>query len=299
MKTLTHSGRTARLIPTLMLLAAGSALAGEEIDQRLAASARGSVEIGNVAGSVAVRGTQSKEVHVTGDISEEARLEFSVEGDHTIVKVVLPKHSMHSGSSDISVEIPADSALTVSTVSADTTVEDVRGSLDLQTVSGNIETQVFDADAKLRTVSGDISARGSGGNAVLNLVTVSGNADVKNAGGEANVQSVSGDLNVHLGHVARSRLRTTSGDVTLHGELTKDARVEGETVSGDVNFYLAGTPDGDFDLATATGEITNCFGPEPVEHKYGPGMELKFRQGSSAASLRARTLSGDISLCKD
>src|SRR5258705_8991905 len=209
---------------------------------------------------------------------------------------------MHSGSSDIAVEIPTGSALTVSTVSADTSVEDVRGALDLQTVSGNIETQTYNESAKLRLVRGDIAARGNGGNggnAGLPLVTVRGNADVKNAGGETNVQSVSGNLNLHQNRVARSRLRTTSGDITLHGELAKDARVEGESVSGDVNFYLAGTRDGDYDLATATGDITNCFGPEPVEHKYGPGMELKFRQGSSTATLRARTLSGDISLCKD
>jgi DUF4097 and DUF4098 domain-containing protein YvlB len=299
MRTLIPAGRRARLIPALMLLAAGSAFAGEEVDQRLAAAARGTVEIGNVAGTVTVLGTQKNEVHVSGDISEDARLDFSVDGEHTVVKVVLPKHSMHGGSSDISVEVPAGSALTVSTVSADATVEGVRGSLDLQTVSGNIETQSYDEDAKLRSVSGDISVRGNGGSAVLNLVTVSGNAEVKNAGGETNVQSVSGDLNLHLNSVARSRLRTTSGTVTLYGELTKDARVEGESVSGDVNFYLAGTRDGDYDLATATGEISNCFGPEPVEHKYGPGMELKFRQGSSDATLRARTLSGDISLCKD
>jgi DUF4097 and DUF4098 domain-containing protein YvlB len=299
MRTLIPAGRRARLIPALMLLAAGSAFAGEEIDQRQAASARGSVEIGNVAGSVTVRGTQRNEVHVSGDISVDARLEFSVDGEHTVVKVVLPKHSVHGGSSDISVEIPAGSALTVSTVSADVSVEDARGSLDLQTVSGNIGTQSYDEDAKLRSVSGDISVRGTGGNAVLNLVTVSGNTDVKNAGGETNVQSVSGDLNLHLRSVARSRLRTTSGNITLYGELTKDAHVEGETVSGDVNFYLAGTRDGDYDLATASGDITNCFGPEPTEHKYGLGTELKFRQGSSNASLRARTLSGDISLCKD
>jgi DUF4097 and DUF4098 domain-containing protein YvlB len=282
----------------VLLLAAAPAFAGQSIDQTQPAAARGSVEVANVAGTVNVRGTTKNEVHVSGEIASKARLEFTVDGEHTTIKVVLPKISMHDGSSDIDVEIPAGSDLTVSTVSADADVGQVRGLLNLQTVSGNIETDVFDKDATLRTVSGDVSVRGNRGSAALTIVTVSGNLDVKNTGGEANASSVSGDLNLRLTAVARSRLRTTSGDITMYGELTKDARVESETVSGDTSFYLGGTRDADYDIETATGDISSCFGPEPVSRRYGPGEQLKFRQGSSDASLRARALSGDIRLCK-
>lgn len=289
----------AYFFPSALLIAASSAFAGQQVDQRLAAAARGTVEIANVAGTVTVQGTSKNEVQVSGNISERARLEFTVEGDRTVVKVVLPKTSWHDSGSELSIQVPEGSAVTTSTVSADTVIQDVRGALDLQTVSGNLEAETYDRDAKLRSVSGDVTVHGNHGTAVLGITTVSGNIEVKNAAGEMNAQTVSGDLNLHLSKLVRSRLRTTSGDINLYGELTSDARVESETVSGDINLYLAGARDGDYDLATATGDISNCFGPRAVEHKYGPGMELKFRQGTSDASLKARTLSGDLSLCKD
>jgi DUF4097 and DUF4098 domain-containing protein YvlB len=285
-------------IPVL-LIAAWPAFAGQSIDQRQPASARGTVEVANVAGTVNVRGTTKDEVHVAGELASNARLEFSVDGARTTIKVVLPRGTMHHGSSDLDIEIPAGSDLTVSTVSADAGVHEVRGALDLQTVSGNIETEAFDKDANLRTVSGDVTVRGNRGSAVLTIVTVSGNVDVKNTGGDANASSVSGDLNLRLTTVGRSRLRTTSGDITMYGELTKDARVDSETVSGDTSFYLGGSRDADYDLETATGDISNCFGPEPASRKYGPGEDLRFRQGTTDAGLRARTLSGDITLCKN
>jgi len=283
----------------VLLLAAWPALAGQAVDQRLPASARGMVEVSNVAGTVNVRGTRSEEVHVTGEMGAKSRLEFTVDGDRTFIKVVLPKVSMHDGGADLDIEIPTASDLTVSTVSADTGVTNVVGPLDLQSVSGNLETEAFDKDVKLRTVSGDVVVHGHRGAAAVSVVTVSGNLDARNTGGEASATSVSGDLNLHLTSVTRSRLRTTSGDITMYAQLSKDGRIDSESVSGDISFFFSGARDAEYDLATAAGEISNCFGPEPISQKYGPGQELKFREGTGSASLRAKALSGDISLCKD
>ncbi len=298
MISLNVSGPKARLYTPLLLIAATTAFAGETIDQRQPATARGTVEVSNVAGTVTVRGTSNAEVHVTGELGSKARLEFSVDGARTTIKVVLPKTS-NSGSTDLDIEVPSGSDLTISGVSADINATNVRGRLDLQTISGEVEAEGYDGDVRINTVSGDITVRGNKGTAVANIASTSGNIEIKNMGGDANATSVSGDLNLHLTSVGRSRLRTTSGNITLYGELTKDARVDSETVSGDIDFYLGGSRDGDYEIATAVGEITNCFGPEPMSHRYGPGEELKFSQGSTTASLRAKTLSGDISLCKE
>jgi DUF4097 and DUF4098 domain-containing protein YvlB len=293
------STRIAVRVSPLLLVAALPALAGESVDQRQPANPRGAVEISNVAGSVSVRGTAHNEVHVTGELGSAAKLEFTVDGDHTTIKVVLPRSSTHTGSTDLEIEVPAASALTVSTVSADTEVTNVQGVLDLQSVSGNIESDAFDKDMKLRTVSGDLDVHGNRGAAVLNAVTVSGSLEVKGGGGEVNASSVSGDLNLRMTSVARSRVRTTSGDITLQGTLAKDARIDWESVSGDLTFNVSGTGDAEYDFATATGDISNCFGPKALSRRYGPGEELKFTEGAASASLRARSLSGDISLCKD
>ena len=294
-----QAGPIGAAIGPLLLLAALPVIAGEAVDQRQAANARGSVEISNVAGSVTVRGTRHDEVHVSGELGSHARLEFTVDGDRTMIKVVLPRTSMHGGSTDLDIEVPAGSSLAVSTVSADTVVAEVQGALDLQSVSGNIETDAFDKDLKLRTVSGDLDVHGNRGRASLSAVTVSGNIEVKGIGSEVNATSVSGDLSLHMTSAARSRVRTTSGDVILQGTLAKDARIDWESVSGDLTFNVGGTGDTEYDFATASGDIANCFGPQPLDRRYGLGQELKFREGAGSASLRGRTLSGDISLCKD
>ena len=293
------SARIANRITPLLMLAALPAFAGENVDQRQPANPRGTVEISNVAGTVKVRGTARSEVHVSGELGSAAKLEFTVDGDRTTIKVVLPRSSMRSGSTDLDIEVPAASALTVSTVSADTVVTNVQGALDLQSVSGNIELDAFDKDMKLRTVSGDLDVHGNRGAVVLNAVTVSGNLEVKGVGGEVNVSSVSGDLNLRMISVARSHVRTTSGDITLQGPLAKDARIDWESVSGDLTFNVGGTGDAEYDFATATGDISNCFGPKALSRRYGSGEELKFTAGAGSASLRARSLSGDISLCKN
>lgn len=293
------SARIANRITPLLMLAALPAFAGENVDQRQPANPRGTVEISNVAGTVKVRGTARSEVHVSGELGSAAKLEFTVDGDRTTIKVVLPRSSMRSGSTDLDIEVPAASALTVSTVSADTVVTSVQGALDLQSVSGNIEADAFDKDMKLRTVSGDLDVHGNRGAVVLNAVTVSGNLEVKGVGGEVNVSSVSGDLNLRMISVARSHVRTTSGDITLQGTLAKDARIDWESVSGDLTFNVGGTGDAEYDFATATGDISNCFGPKALSRRYGSGEELKFTEGAGSASLRARSLSGDISLCKN
>ena len=284
---------------SFLLHAAQPAAAGQPVDQRAPASARGTVEVLNVAGSVNVRGTKAAEVRVSGQIGSQSHLEFSVEGERTVIKVVLPHTGMGHEAADLTIEIPADSSLTVSTVSADSVVTDVTGTEDLQSVSGNIAADAFERDLKLRTVSGDVDVRGHRGAAAVSVVSVSGNVGVKNTGAEVNASSVSGDLNLRLSSVTRSRLRTTSGDITVHTALAKDARVDAESVSGDVSFNLAGARDVEYDLASVSGDITNCFGPKPVEHEHGPGQELKFREAAGSASLRARALSGDISLCQD
>jgi DUF4097 and DUF4098 domain-containing protein YvlB len=295
--------RAAARLPWLALLAplalAPSAWAGTPINERAAADPAGQVEISNIAGSVVVTGWDRAEVEVTGELGKGAeRLEFTRAGKLTRVKVIMPKQGSRAESSDLIVKVPAGGSVSVNTVSADVGVQGLRGAQRLQSVSGDIETQSAAEDVECKTVSGNVTVNGSGARGLLTVTTVSGDAQVDRVAGEVNGNTVSGNFTIAMGDTARSRLRSTSGDLGIRGRLTPDARLDFESISGNIRLDLDGSAAAEFDVSTFNGDIDNCFGPEPVRtSQYAPGSELRFREGAGGARVRVKTLNGDIRLC--
>jgi DUF4097 and DUF4098 domain-containing protein YvlB len=292
--------RAAAWLPWLALLAgAPAALAGTPINERAAADPTGHVEISNIAGSVVVTGWARAEVEVTGELGKGAeRLEFSRAGKLTRVKVIMPNRSSRAESTDLIVKVPAGSSVAVNTVSADVRVQGVKGAQRLQSVSGNVETESAAEDVECKTVSGNVKVTGSGERSLLTVTTVSGDAQVHRVAGEVNGNTVSGDFTIAMGDTARSRLRSTSGDLGIRGRLVPDARLDFESISGDIRLDLEGQVGAEFDISSFNGDIRNCFGPKPVRtSQYAPGSELRFREGQGSARVRLKTLNGDINLC--
>ena len=297
--------RTGRTLSPLAAVAAlctvaSPAWAGTPINQRAAADPGGAVEISNVAGTVRVTGWDRNEVEVTGELGEGTeRLDFAVIDKVTRVKVILPNRSNNVEDTDLVVRIPMASRLAVTTVSADIEVQDVTGAQRLQTVSADIRTEAAAEDVECKSVSGDVAVHGSGKKALVTITTVSGDAMALKVAGEVNANTVSGNLTLGLGETTRSRLRSTSGDLTMASVLAADGRLDIESISGDVRLELHGPVNAEFDVTSFNGEIRNCFGPKAVStSEYAPGKELQFREGQGTGRVRIKTLNGDISVCK-
>jgi DUF4097 and DUF4098 domain-containing protein YvlB len=279
---------------------ASPAGAGTPINQRATADPSGAVEISNVAGTVRVTGWDRNEVEVTGELGEGTeRLEFAVVDKVTRVKVILPGRANNVDDTDLVVRVPAASRLAVTTVSADIEVQDVTGAQRLQTVSADIRTEAAAEDVECKSVSGDVAVNGSGKKALVTITTVSGDAMALKVAGEVNANTVSGNLTLGLGETSRSRLRSTSGDLTMAAVLAADGRLDVESISGDVRLELHGPVNAEFDVTSFNGEIRNCFGPKAVStSEYAPGKELQFREGQGTGRVRIKTLNGDISVCR-
>jgi DUF4097 and DUF4098 domain-containing protein YvlB len=297
--------RTGRVLSPLAAVAAlctvaSPAWAGTPINQRAAADPGGAVEISNVAGTVRVTGWDRNEVEVTGELGEGTeRLDFAVVDKVTRVKVILPNRSNNVEETNLVVRVPAASRLAVTTVSADIEVQDVTGAQRLQTVSADIRTEAAAEDVECKSVSGDVAVNGSGKKALVTITTVSGDAMALKVAGEVNANTVSGNLTLGLGETTRSRLRSTSGDLTMASVLAADGRLDIESISGDVRLELHGPVNAEFDVTSFNGEIRNCFGPKAVStSEYAPGKELQFREGQGTGRVRIKTLNGDISVCK-
>jgi len=289
------------LFAAAALLAASPAVrAGTPINERAAADPAGSVEVSNVAGTVRVIGWDRNEVEVTGELGVGAeKLEFAVADKVTRIKVILPRKTSNVEDTDLVVRVPAASRLSVNTVSADIEVQGLLGAQRLQSVSAEISTAAAGEDVECKSVSGDVTVNGSFKKGLLTITTVSGDATALRVAGEVNANTVSGDITLGLGETNRSRVRSTSGDLTMAALLAADGKLDAESISGDVRLELVGAVDAEFDLSSFNGEIRNCFGPKAVStSEYAPGKELRFREGQGSAHVRIKTLNGDISVCR-
>ncbi len=280
-------------------------LAEQAVDKRVQADPKGEVQVSTVSGLVSIDAWDRDEVQVTGTLGDDVErldVETDRERRHTLIKVVAKKSSGRRHGDDVdaelSIRVPAGSRLDINTVSADISVNGVRGEQRLQTVSGEISSDIAAEDVEAKTVSGSVVLRGESKPAVVAVTTVSGDAQVLRAAGEIVANSVSGTLNLEVDQITRARARTTSGDLQITGALKKDARVDAETISGEINLDLKGTVNAEFEIESFSGEIANCFGQTAkATRKYGPGNELNFKQGDGSARVRVQSLSGDIRVC--
>jgi len=277
-----------------------AALASEgSIDRTVAAEPQGEVQISNVTGTVDVRGWDRNEVRVSGDLGDDVeRVDVESSSGRTVIKVVLPRGSVHDGEATLEIQVPRLSSVEVSAVSADVSTRGVLGTQRLKSVSGEVTADVAGDNSEVRSVSGDITVRGSGKPMALRVSSVSGSIDLSNAAGKLDAVTVSGDARLQLGEISEVRGRTTSGTFDLRGKLNADARVDVEAVSGDITLRLQGTKDLSTEIESFSGDITGCLATN-VERvsKYGPGKRLTIRTVESGALVRAKTLSGDIEIC--
>lgn len=273
--------------------------AGDSVDRKVAADPNGEVVISNVSGTIDVRGWDRNEVQVTGTLGRSVeRLDLETSGGRTVVKVVLPHRGARDGDAEIEVQVPKNSRVEVSAVSADVSSRGVLGTQRLTSVSGEITADISGNDSQIRSVSGDVTARGVGQPSSVRVSSVSGSLDITNIGGKIEVVTVSGDARVQASEISEIRGRTTSGDLELHGKLTRDGRVDVEGVSGDLVLSLSAPNGLAAELESFSGSIEGCLakGVERVS-KYGPGTRLSLRTVENGARVRAKTLSGDIEIC--
>jgi DUF4097 and DUF4098 domain-containing protein YvlB len=276
-----------------------------KFEKTLAVQPHGSVDIGNVAGSISVSAWDNPQVEVRGEIGAGVeKVDVSTDHGHTTIKVNVPNHSFRNGSADLRIRVPRDSELDISAVSAEVVTSEVEGALMVKTVSGNVKADVYGHSAEIKTVSGDIVLRGRGkgpGDTDIHITTISGNIRVDRAGGDLEATSVSGAMTLRLEPSRTVRLRTTSGDLGFEGKLAKGASIDAQTVSGDLTVRAVAEGGLDYEVSTFSGDIRDCMGANSERvSKYGPGHRLNGTRGSGGADearIRLKTMSGDVELC--
>jgi hypothetical protein len=293
-----YAGRIATCALVALVVPWSLVHAGRAIQERRAADPQGEVEIVNIAGMVEVHGWDRNEVEVSGTAGDNVeRVDVSSAGNRTSIRVV--SRSAHSWGSDgeahLVVHVPAKSAVMAALVSANFKVTGVLGDLKLQTVSGSVSGEAG-GDVRADTVSGDVRLTARAAKAI-EVKTISGDIRLMGGGGEVDITSVSGSATIELSDLTRGRFKSVSGDLTAALTLMPEGRLDSESVSGNVSLKFASAPNAEFDVQSFSGDIRNCFGPKPMESRYGPGSRLQFKNGEGLAHVRVNTKSGDVEVC--
>jgi len=278
-----------------LAVALPAALAAEPIDETKPASPTGTVRIENVSGSVVVKGWSRDEIAVSGELGEGSEeLQFRVTGDRATIKVVLPRRARNVEETDLIVQVPAASALDISTVSATIDVSGVTGDTEAESVSGDVKVEGDIAHLEATSVSGNLEIAAT--TATLDAETVSGTIEILGDAGEVEGSSVSGDIRVEGKRADSVSLETVSGTLEFEGHIGKGP-FDFESHSGSIELALGGEPDAEFEISTQTGSIRSDFGEAPrPKRRYGPGEELDFTLGSGTAHVSISTISGSIRL---
>ena len=287
------------LFAVLSLTAAAAAGAADrDFERTVSADAKGSVRVSNVAGTVNVSGWDRPQVEVKARLSGNVeRVDVLSDNGRTTIRVVVPRNSMIDGEADLDIRVPAGSDIDISAVSADVEVNKVTGPQRLTTVSGEIHAG-FAKDFEGKTVSGNMRIRGNGQAGELRLSSVSGDIVLERGAGEVEATSVSGDLILEVASTSSARLRTTSGDVTLRGSMSRDGVVEADTISGDVTVRVKADAGYGYEASSFSGDLGNCFGKRSESiSAHGPGSRLIGSAGEGHGRVRVKSMSGDVALC--
>src|SRR4051812_18542681 len=220
----------------LVLLLAAPARAGQRDEQRRAATADGSVEIVNRAGSVSVLGWDRLEVAVSTALGDGASgVELASSGDKTSVEVKTRGNPMDTRSS-MEVHVPRRSRVKVKGFEVRISADGLAGSFSASAVEGSIAVLHGPPEVSLKTVSGSIEVAGATRHVLVE--SVNGSVNVRDASGEVKAKSVNGSLSVAGSRFDRVQLRTVSGRLTFQGDLLGDAELQARTVNGSVELRL-------------------------------------------------------------
>ena len=271
----------------------------EEVLTNVAAT--GLIEVDNTSGYVEIKGADTKNIVLRGRLDRNVEsVEIETDRGRVAVRVRNKSRtrSWDSGEAILEMTVPRGSELDVTTVSAEIEIDDIIGEQRLKSVSGSIETDAYSKNVVAGSVSGDVTINGNGGDMEeVRVSSVSGDVYGERLSGEIEANSVSGDVIIRESRVTNGDFSTTSGDIEVIAAIVQGARLDFESVSGDVRLSIDGKHDGSYDISTFSGDIENCFGPEP-DRRRSRDQRVRFAEGDEDhARIDVTTMSGDIEVC--
>ena len=289
-------------LATSVMLVATHAYADRNIQESLPLSKSGRIVVNNTIGSITVRGQAeasgpARQVELVGTIEDRVtKVEFTTSDEITEIDVKIPERGDDRGA-ELTITVPADVNLNISSVSAEILVENVSGKLKMNSVSGDIVASCDSDEINFQTFSGEVTI--SAVAAEIEGNAISGDIQITGADKMANVKTVSGDASISGVTFEYVMLDSVSGDLNFTGNLAPSIRCEGHTISGDLIFNINSDVSAEFTFESLSGDLETEFNVDTRhEKRFGPGKNLEFNLGGGSGRVQLETLSGDVELNK-
>ena len=329
------------ILPTLFvaMLSASNARADkpknnnrdQRVEQTISATETVAVALCVTSGDITVHGGDRKEVRARAKNAariELRRNDLQSSGPASSITVLLSGSgtNFRNGGQDcqvfgdVELEVPRGATVRLRTGDGSVHVTSA-ASVFVETQSGDVEISEASKVVEAGSLSGALTARNCSGRARLH--SVSGNIAAANMkageGDDFSASTVSGDISLErIGH-QQVAAKTATGQITMHGPLSRGGRYTFGTISGDVSLRLPAdasfqvnakvSPQGDivtdFPFGVTSGQSPKPA-PDTASKKAGTikGRDYGTRkingvQGSGDATISLASFSGTLYLRKE
>jgi len=256
-----------------------------------------SVRLFAAVGSVHVVGWDRDSVEVMGSVASGSKVALNAPqiGAAKGLKMFVEAPTEQAGKEGaLTMRVPRGARVWLKTGSAELTVTDVTGGLDLNVVGGSIT--VHGNPRELRAESMDGAVTIDGVPEWMRVKTATGDIALR-GGQDVGASTISGTIDARGGEADHLKLESTTGTIRFALGLARGATVEMETHSGPIEIQLARKASVDLDAATVTGEIANAWsGARPAVGSEGRGMTLTTSGAPLGGLITVRSFKGKISI---
>ena len=286
------------LLGCVLLVALASSLqAQRKVSAGYATTPDVSVRLFASVGSVHVIGWDRDSVEVMGSVAAGSKvaLNASQPGAARGLKMFIEAPTEQAGREGaLTMRVPRGARVWLKTGSAELTVTDVTGGLDLNVVGGSIT--VHGNPRELRAESMDGAVTIDGVPEWMRVKTATGDIALR-GGQDVGASTISGTIDARNGEADHMKLESTTGTIRFALGLARGATVEMETHSGPIEIQLSRKASVDIDAATVTGEISNGWsGMKPSVGSEGRGMTLVTSGAPLGGRVTVRSFKGKISI---
>lgn len=274
----------------VLLAAPRPAGAQTTLDTALAVRAGARFELLNVSGTVRVRATRRQEIRIHVEY-DRARIEIDASSSLVSVRTV-PRRN--GGDADYTVEVPANTPLTVNGVSSDVDVQGVCGEAELQSVSGDVRLTCAQGNVSATTVSGDVVVADARGR--LEVGSTSGDVTVQGARADVSAHSVSGDVVLARVEGQDVGAESVSGEISFAGPVREGGRYRFQSHSGDVVIRPDGALNAAISVSTFSGDLESDYPVTLSQGRRVRAREFEFVVGNGGARVTLGSFSGTIYL---
>ena len=256
-----------------------------------------SVRLFASVGTVQVIGWEKDSVVITGTVAKGSQVSLGSPNPVATrgLKLFVESPTEEAGrGGTLTMRVPRNARVWLKTGSADVTVSDVTGGLDVNVVGGSITVRGSPRELRAESMDGAVTVDGLP--PWMRVKTATGNISLR-GGQDVGASTISGAIDAGGGESERVKLESTTGDIRFALVLARGASVEMETHSGAIDAQLSRKTPMDVDAATVTGVIENAWSKlRPTTGSEGRGMTFASQSGGMGGRVVLRSFKGKITL---